>query len=237
MPDQKSATPPPTSNAPTPVAAAPAPTQAADVHMADAISGASHANLPTSTLSVAQYKLCLSTIRQLKKQKDGAPFVLPVDTVALNIPHYNSIVKTPMDLSTVERKLVSSNPTKPDSNPENPRYFTADEFINDTRLIFTNCYTFNGPDHVISQMAKRLEESFDRGIKHLPPAVEVRQPRSQQPALPYSFSIAQGACEKRGITSTSAPSICTCAREEATTTSAVNICSCDTTDRRRFCCF
>ncbi|KAL0575026.1 transcription initiation at TATA-containing promoter protein [Marasmius crinis-equi] len=130
----------------------------------------------SSTLSVSQWRFCQSTIRTLKKMKDAAPFLRPVDPVALNIPHYPSIVKIPMDFSTVERKLTASNPGKPDNNPANPRYFSADDFITDVRLIFNNCYTFNGPDHVVSAMGKRVEEVFDKQIKNLPPAETVKPP-------------------------------------------------------------
>jgi hypothetical protein len=122
---------------------------------------------------MAQFRFCQSTIRSLKKLKDATPFLQPVDPVALNIPHYPNIIKSPMDFSTIDRKLASSNPAKPDSNPQNPRYRNADEFITDVRLIFSNCVTFNGPDHAVSAMGKRVEEVFDKQVKHLPP-LEVR---------------------------------------------------------------
>ena len=78
-----------------------------------------------------------------------------------------------MDLSTVEKKVQSSNPSKPDPNLANPRYCNADEFIHDIKLIFSNTVTFNGPDHVVSQMGKRLEAQFDKSVKHMPPPAEV----------------------------------------------------------------
>ncbi|KAF8641126.1 hypothetical protein AX17_000768 [Amanita inopinata Kibby_2008] len=124
------------------------------------------------TLTNAQYRFCQSTIRSLKRLKDASPFLRPVDPIALNIPHYPQIVKNPMDFSTIERKLSSSNPTKPDPNPQNPRYRDADEFISDVRLIFQNCLTFNGPDHAVSLMGKRVEEVFDKQIKQMPPTAE-----------------------------------------------------------------
>lgn len=74
-----------------------------------------------------------------------------------------------MDFSTIERKLTASNPVKPDPNPQNPRYHSADEFIADVRLIIFNCATFNGPDHVITAMGRRVEEVFDKQIKNMPP--------------------------------------------------------------------
>ncbi|KIY51397.1 Bromodomain-containing protein [Fistulina hepatica ATCC 64428] len=121
-----------------------------------------------STLSREQHRFALSTIRQLKRQKDSAPFLHPVDPVALNIPHYPTIIKHPMDFSTIERKLNSSNPSKLDPNPANPRYSSIEEFIGDVRLIVRNCITFNGPEHAVSLMVKRLEEMFDRQIKNMP---------------------------------------------------------------------
>ena len=128
----------------------------------------------TISLSPAQHKFCLSTLRNLKKSKDARPFLFPVDVVAMNIPHYPEIVTHPMDFSTIEQKLNFSNPAKPDPNPENPRYQTADQFIADVRLVFTNCIKFNGPDHAISQMGRRVEELFDKSIKNLPPPEEAK---------------------------------------------------------------
>lgn len=124
-------------------------------------------------LSLAQWRFSTSTVRTLKKMKDAGPFLSPVDPVALNIPHYPSIVKHPMDFSTVDRKLVASNPSRPDPNRANPRYLTADDFIADVRLIFTNCALFNGPDHPITAMGKRVEAVFDKQIKQMPPPEEV----------------------------------------------------------------
>jgi len=83
-----------------------------------------------------------------------------------------------MDLSTVERKLNASNPTRPDPNPSNPRYYNADEFVADVRLIFANCYAFNGIDNPVSLMAKRVEEIFDKQVKHMPSAAEVSHTNS-----------------------------------------------------------
>ncbi|KAG7099447.1 hypothetical protein E1B28_001298 [Marasmius oreades] len=137
-----------------------------------------------STLSVGQYRFCQSTIRTLKKMKDAGPFLRPVDPVLLNIPHYPSIIKNPMDFSTAERKLTASNPVKPDPNPANPRYYNADDFITDIRLIFSNCVAFNGPDHVVTAMGKRVEEVFDKQIKNLPPAEIPKPPVAKKQSTP-----------------------------------------------------
>ncbi|KAH9964441.1 Bromodomain-containing protein [Russula dissimulans] len=147
---------------------------------------APHVNgeLPPSTLSVSQHKFALSTIRTLKKLKDATPFRFPVDPEALKIPHYLQVIKHPMDFSTIERKLLASNPIKPDLNPTNPRYRSADEFVVDVRLIFSNCVTFNGPDHAVTQQGKRVEAVFDKQIKQLPPPEEPKPVVVKKPVTP-----------------------------------------------------
>ncbi|KJA25957.1 hypothetical protein HYPSUDRAFT_52717 [Hypholoma sublateritium FD-334 SS-4] len=128
------------------------------------------------TLTTAQWRFLSSTVRSLKKLKDSAPFLRPVDPIALGIPHYPSVVKSPMDFSTIERKLASSNIAKPDLNPFNPRYNNAEEFAADVRLIVFNSCLFNGSDHLVSIMGKRMEDVFDKQLKHLPPATEKPKP-------------------------------------------------------------
>lgn len=127
-----------------------------------------------STLSMQQWRFCSSTIRTLRRLKEAGPFLHPVDIVGLNIPHYPSIVKHPMDLSTVDRKLASSNPQKIDPNPSSPRYYNTDEFIADVRLIFGNALAFNGNEHPVYLMGKRVEDVFDKQIKQMPPPDQVR---------------------------------------------------------------
>ena len=120
------------------------------------------------TISSLQHRFCLSTIRSFKKLKDAGTFLRPVDPVSLNIPHYPSIIKNSMDLATIEGKLMSSNPPKPDPNPNNPRYYSAEEFVSDVRLVFSNCIMFNDPDHMIAQAGKHVESVFDKQIKQHP---------------------------------------------------------------------
>ncbi|KAF9579276.1 hypothetical protein BGW38_004527, partial [Lunasporangiospora selenospora] len=103
-----------------------------------------------------QLKYCGSIIKQLKRHRDAAPFLLPVDPVALKIPDYPQIVKKPMDLSTAERKL------------NNIEYDTADEFVTDINLIFSNCYLYNGREAPVSLFAANLESIFINSLRHMP---------------------------------------------------------------------
>ncbi|KAF9513687.1 hypothetical protein BS47DRAFT_1362247 [Hydnum rufescens UP504] len=139
-----------------------------------------------TTLSPAQFKFAQSTLRTLRKQKDAVPFNQPVDYIALGIPHYPNIIRHPMDLSTVDKKLAASNPSKPDpgSNPHAAtvsRYYSVPELIADLKLTFDNCYAFNGPDHLVSQCARRLQASLDRALKNMPPPQAVANPNFQSP--------------------------------------------------------
>ncbi|KAF8338313.1 Bromodomain-containing protein [Cantharellus anzutake] len=122
-----------------------------------------------TTISPAQFKFALSTLRSLRKNKDAGPFNQPVDPVVLGIPHYLTVIKRPMDLSTIDTKLNASNPTKPDPNHNAPRYSSIQGFIADMKLVFDNCYLFNGLNHVVSQCAKRLQAVFERSLKNMPP--------------------------------------------------------------------
>lgn len=42
---------------------------------------------------------------------------------------------------------------------ENREYKKPDEFAADVRLIFTNCYKYNPPDHEVVMMARKLQVS------------------------------------------------------------------------------
>jgi hypothetical protein len=48
---------------------------------------------------------CFKIIQSLKKHTASTPFLQPVDAVKLKIPDYYQIVKEPMDLATVEKRL------------------------------------------------------------------------------------------------------------------------------------
>lgn len=79
----------------------------------------------------------------------NTPFLEPVDPIAMGIPHYPEIIKNPMDLSTVERKLDSQE------------YDGSEDFEADIRLIFSNCYTFNPPGSPVFNFCTQLEAAFN----------------------------------------------------------------------------
>ena len=44
---------------------------------------------------------------------------------------------------------------------ENNEYKSITEFADDARLVFTNCYKYNGTETAIVPMAKKLEGAFE----------------------------------------------------------------------------
>ena len=84
-----------------------------------------------------------------------------------------------MDFGTIDKKLTASNPAKkPEpataASAKEPRYYSVLEFFADLKLVFDNCYLFNGPDHIVSQCAKKLEAIVERLSKNMPPPQAVR---------------------------------------------------------------
>ncbi|KAH6848060.1 hypothetical protein B0I37DRAFT_309689 [Chaetomium sp. MPI-CAGE-AT-0009] len=90
----------------------------------------------------------LTELRKTKHYDINAPFMQPVDPVALNIPHYHKIIKRPMDLQTMSNKLGSGE------------YQSSKEFEKDFDLIIRNCKTFNGEDHIVYNQALRLQDLY-----------------------------------------------------------------------------
>lgn len=91
--------------------------------------------------------------RKLKKtffwQGYAWPFYKPVDAELLGLHDYFDIIKKPMDLGTVKNKM------------DGRAYKSAAEFAADVRLIFTNCYKYNPPDHDVVAMARKLQDVFE----------------------------------------------------------------------------
>ncbi|KAL2265831.1 hypothetical protein VTJ83DRAFT_6931 [Remersonia thermophila] len=98
-----------------------------------------------------ELRFCDEVLAELRKAKYydvNAAFMQPVDPVALNIPHYHKIIKRPMDLGTMEKKLNAGE------------YTSLKEFDKDFDLIIKNCKLFNGEDHVVYHQALRLQDLY-----------------------------------------------------------------------------
>src|SRR5260370_1414211 len=100
---------------------------------------------------------------------DARQFSQAVDPSLLGIPHYLTIIKHLMDSSMIDVRLAASNPSKPNPNHSVTQYSSIQEFITDMKLVFDNCYLFNGPDHIILQCPRWLQAMFEQSLSNMPP--------------------------------------------------------------------
>lgn len=119
-------------------------------------------------MTKVQHKFVLKGIQSLKRMNDARFYREPVDPVKMNIPHYPQIIKHPMDLGTIERKL------------KNNEYNTAQAVVDDFNLMVQNAVTFNGPDHVVSQEGLKLKATFEKQMMNLPKADEVEEKKPKK---------------------------------------------------------
>uniref|UniRef100_A0A8C6S307 Bromodomain testis-specific protein n=1 Tax=Neogobius melanostomus TaxID=47308 RepID=A0A8C6S307_9GOBI len=137
-----------------------------------------------------QLPSCARLLRELLSKKHVAyawPFYKPVDAQALGLHDYHDIIKHPMDLSTIKKKL------------DNSQYKDAQEFAADVRLMFSNCYKYNPPDHDIVAMARKLQDVFEMRFAKMPDEPEKTPSSRLVPALAASEdSSGSSECESAG---------------------------------------
>merc|ERR1712203_64558 len=117
-----------------------------------------HSSKPKNRMAEAM-KACNEIIKEMFSKKHSAyawPFYKPVDTEQLDLHDYKQVIKKPMDLGTVRTKM------------EGREYRVPTEFASDMRLIFTNCYKYNPPDHDIVAMARKLQDVFEMKYAKIP---------------------------------------------------------------------
>jgi hypothetical protein len=79
------------------------------------------------------------------------------DAVKLDIPTYYKVIKKPMDMSTMRKKLDAGE------------YLNATKFFEDFKLMIRNCFVFNPSGTPVNQAGIDLQRLFDEKWKHLPP--------------------------------------------------------------------
>ena len=94
-------------------------------------------------------------------------FGWPVDPIQLGIPDYNDVVKVPMDLGTVKRRL------------ETGHYRDLHNFVQDVHLCFDNAMLYNPRNSDVHTLAKNLKRDFDNqyklAITHSEKAIELNR--------------------------------------------------------------
>ena len=92
----------------------------------------------TTSEMVASQSLAQAALGQMGKilkgimtRPEAQPFNAPVDWRGLGLVDYPTVVKKPMDLSTIQRKLDAGE------------YHSAAECAADIQLVWENCKTYN----------------------------------------------------------------------------------------------
>jgi len=93
---------------------------------------------------------CLTILKFLQGKQDAQPFLEPVDWKAYNLPDYPEIIKHPMDLGTIDKKLLQN------------KYTSPEKFAADVRLVWKNAQTYNRSDSGIYAAAEALSKLFEK---------------------------------------------------------------------------
>jgi len=115
--------------------------------------------MQNGNLNNEQLKFCKEVIKELFKKQHSAfayPFYEPVDYMALGIPDYPKVIRRPMDLGTMKRKIESG------------QYPSAQAFEGDFKLLIQNCFTYNPPMTPVNKMGEQLQAVFYEKWQQLP---------------------------------------------------------------------
>ena len=95
----------------------------------------------------------MPTLEKLYRQDpESLPFRDPVDPQKLGIPDYFDIIKRPMDLATIKRKLDSG------------QYKDPWEYVDDVWLMFDNAWLYNRKTSRVYRCCTKLSEVFEQEI-------------------------------------------------------------------------
>ena len=97
---------------------------------------------------------CERIYNELIRKKLTIPFRNPVDPVRDGAENYFDIVQTPMDLSTIGKKMNSK------------QYKRIQEFIDDVNLMCDNAILFNHQESLIGYMAADIKEWVAKQIQN-----------------------------------------------------------------------
>ena len=122
-------------------------------------------------------KHCEKILRAVMQNKDSAPFHEPVDWEAWGLTDYPKIIKHPMDLGSIQRKMVAGN------------YSGAHDFAKDMRLIWKNCRTYNQDGSEYYILASNLSDLFEKKFQKVDCTQELGQVKA--PTLEEKSKFAQ----------------------------------------------
>ncbi|XP_032306300.1 uncharacterized protein LOC6495241 isoform X5 [Drosophila ananassae] len=96
---------------------------------------------------IKELAVCKTLLGEMELHEDSWPFLLPVNTK--QFPTYRKIIKSPMDLSTIKKKLQDLS------------YKSREDFCVDVRQIFDNCEMFNEDDSPVGKAGHGMRKFFE----------------------------------------------------------------------------
>jgi E1A/CREB-binding protein len=109
-------------------------------------------NKVTFTAEELRNALTTPLMKMYDQEPEATPFRIPVDPNALGIPDYFEIIKTPMDMSCIKRKLDTG------------AYQDPWQFVNDVFLMFENAWVYNRKTSRVYRYCSKLCEIFEEAI-------------------------------------------------------------------------
>lgn len=104
------------------------------------------------------YELCHPPLEEILKMPHcNDIFGRPVDPVALELPDYFDIIKQPMDLGTIKKKLEDKQYS----------YRDVESFVSDVHLVFNNAIEYNPDDSEVYDLAVKLLNEFDKKMNNI----------------------------------------------------------------------
>eukprot|EP00978_Attheya_sp_CCMP212_P043915 scaffold294920_cov59-Attheya_sp.AAC.5 len=91
---------------------------------------------------------CLEVLKGMQTHQNGWVFNTPVDPIELGLPDYFLVIKRPMDLGTIQKKVEAGS------------YHSIGDFASDVRLTFDNAMMYNEDGSVVYTMADELRTKF-----------------------------------------------------------------------------
>jgi E1A/CREB-binding protein len=106
---------------------------------------------------------CLEVLRVLQSHQHAWVFNAPVDPVELGLPDYFEVIKKPMDLGSIRKKL------------DNGVYHSIEEFKRNTELTFDNAMLYNPEGSVVYNMANEMKVKFGSDYEKLLAQLEIEE--------------------------------------------------------------
>lgn len=106
-------------------------------------------NNKAGSMNASKTRVCRNILGKLMDHPGGWLFHKPVDPDLFGIPDYFDVIRNPMDLGTVKKKLT------------NKSYLSTDDFAADVRLTFSNAMTYNPPGNQVHTVAEQLNIMFN----------------------------------------------------------------------------